>query len=229
MTSVEDVLEALYAQHNEVYRIQLARFDIPNDHALGIKIPALRAMAKFLRKEDNRHELAKALWNQKEHEAKLLATMIADEHKMTTSDMDAWTNDLYSWDLCDQLCSNLYKKIPFRLEQANKYIRSEQEFVIRCGIVIMIQDVVHNKKLEEQNIEQFLKLGLALVCNKYTMVKKGLSWLYRQIGKSNKKNYWLCMEYLQKINEHTCPQAQWIYKDAMSELNKKFELNKIKD
>ena len=103
----------------------MARFGIRPAQALGISIPTLRKMAKDIGKN---HVLALALWDSGIHEARILASMIAEPQFVSVELMEEWVNDFDSWDVCDQVCgtSLALKKLPrkeahrFNLSAVNK-------------------------------------------------------------------------------------------------------------
>jgi len=82
----------------------MARFGINPDNTLGVSIPALRKMAKEIGKN---HAFAQEFWSSGIHEARILAGMVDDPGEVTAEQMERWAADFDSWDVCDQVCSNL--------------------------------------------------------------------------------------------------------------------------
>ena len=109
MTAAEELLAWLEENRNEKNIEGMARFGIRTDRAVGVPLPLLRAAAKPYRR---RHETAMALWESGVHEARILAGLIADPARFGPEDMDAWSAEFDSWDLCDQCCSNLFRHLP---------------------------------------------------------------------------------------------------------------------
>src|SRR5215471_6098953 len=68
----------------------MARFGIRPAQALGISIPILRKMAKDIGRNQ---ALAVALWASGIHEARILASMIAEPQLVSAELMEAWIND----------------------------------------------------------------------------------------------------------------------------------------
>lgn len=81
----------------------MIRFGINTQNALGISLPYLRSFAKKIGKN---HNLSIDLWKTKVHEARILATLIADHKLVTEKQMNEWVNEFIFWDLCDQCCNN---------------------------------------------------------------------------------------------------------------------------
>jgi 3-methyladenine DNA glycosylase AlkD len=104
---VASLLADLESKGSERDRDGMARYGIKVDDAFGVSVWELRRVAKSLGRD---HELALALWATGNHEARLLATMVDDPALVDEAQMEAWVADLDSWDVCDQLTSNLFDK-----------------------------------------------------------------------------------------------------------------------
>jgi 3-methyladenine DNA glycosylase AlkD len=86
------------------------RFGItPGSEHLGIPVHVLRALASAYRGD---HALALELWESGIHEARILAAHVDDPARVTSRQMDAWAGDFDSWDVCDQVCANLFDRTP---------------------------------------------------------------------------------------------------------------------
>ncbi|MEQ8534129.1 MAG: DNA alkylation repair protein, partial [Imperialibacter sp.] len=130
METVESVISGLKYLANDGIKKGVERFGIPSEKALGIKTPELRKIAKIIKKN---HSLAMQLWQTDIHETKVLASMVGDPKQMTTEQMDAWVADMYSWDVCDQCCGNLFVYTRFWKSKVAEWIPSEHEFTRRAG------------------------------------------------------------------------------------------------
>ena len=108
----------------------MARFGIRPAQVLGISMPTLRKMAKEIGRDQ---ALALELWDSGIHEARILASMIGESHLVTPQLMDAWVNDFDSWDVCDQVCGNLFDKTPYAYQKAVEWCQQEKEFVRQIG------------------------------------------------------------------------------------------------
>ena len=69
------ILKDLKAAGTEKKRASAIRVGIPMDKAFGVSVGAVRAIGKTL---NGQHALAEPLWATGFHEARLLATMVAD-------------------------------------------------------------------------------------------------------------------------------------------------------
>lgn len=184
-------------------------------HALGISIPALRKMAKALGKD---HALASELWVSGLHEARILASMIDDPRLVSEHQMEAWVKDFDSWDLCDQVCGNLFDKTPTAYQKAVEWCHREPEFVRRAGFVMMAELAVHDKMAPDKAFLPFFPLIKQYATDERNFVKKAVNWALRQIGKRNTTLRASALEWAEQIKAIDSKTAQWIANDAIREL-----------
>lgn len=193
----------------------MAKFGINPKNTLGVNIPVLRKLAKKIGKD---HELAEELWRSEIHEARLLAGFIDDYKLVTEKQMERWVSNFDSWDICDQVCSNLFDKTPFAYTKINEWVKDKREFVKRAGYVLMATLAVHDKKADDKKFIQFFPLIRKGAIDERNFVKKAVNWALRQIGKRNKTLLPLAIECAKEIEEIEAKSARWIAKDALREL-----------
>lgn len=159
----------------------MARYGINTGHALGVPMPAIRNLARRQRN----HALALELWATGIHEARILAALVDDPKQVSREQMDAWAADFNSWDLCDQVCSNLFARTPYAVECAFEWCERQPEFEKRAGFVLMAALAVHDKKAPDELFLSFLPALVKGAADERNFVKKAVNWALRQIGKRN--------------------------------------------
>ncbi len=92
------------------------KFGICTDKAVGTTVTTLRALVKGLPRPDQ--DLAEALWQSGIHEARIMASMLADPEQMTREKLDNWASELNSWDICDLCCVLLFSNVKYPLSLA---------------------------------------------------------------------------------------------------------------
>jgi 3-methyladenine DNA glycosylase AlkD len=209
------VISSLKSQSNPKNVEGMKRFGISTKNTLGISVVALRGMAKGIGKD---HDLAGRLWSSGIHEARILAPMIEEVGKVTAKQMDKWTGDFDSWDICDQCCGNLFDKTAYAYEKAVTWSRDDREFVRRAGYVMMAALSVHDKKAEDSRFIEFLLIIKRGATDERNFVKKAVNWALRQIGKRNKRLNKLAIEAAREIKAMDSVSARWIASDALREL-----------
>ena len=217
MNDAAFILSQLREMGTTAAREGMQRFGIDTTHALGVSIPALRSLAKAIKKD---HILALALWGTEYHEARILASMIDDPTQVTVRQIDAWVKDFNSWDLCDQVCGNLFDRTAFAVEKAMAFSKRKEEFVKRAGFVLMAEYAVHNKKAEDKVFLAFLPLIEKEAYDDRNFVKKAVNWALRQIGKRNARLREAAISTAERILLQDSNAARWIARDALRELKK---------
>jgi 3-methyladenine DNA glycosylase AlkD len=217
---IKEILGELKAKASEKNRQGMARFGINVSTAFGTNVFVTRKIAKKYKKE---HELALDLWKTNIHEARMLAGFIDDPKKVSVKQMESWVKDFNSWDLCDQVCSNLFDKTEFAWSKAVTWAEREKEFEKRAGFVLMCALAVHDKKAKDTEFEKFFPLIKKHSVDSRNFVKKAVNWSLRQIGKRNKALNKKAIALGKEIKKITSKSAKWIASDALREL----ESNKV--
>ena len=212
---VRAVLKQLNAMSDRSRLSGMARYGINIDKAIGVAIPDLRKLARAIGPD---HELAIALWETEVHEARLLAGMIDDPAQVTEAQMEAWVNDFDSWDLCDQVCGNLFDRTRYAFRKASAWTSREDEFVKRAGFATVACAAVHRKDVDDEQFEVFLPIIRAESTDERNFVRKAVNWALRQIGKRSLELNAKATVTAEQIRKLDSKAARWIGSDAFREL-----------
>lgn len=216
MPSSDEILLFLKSQANPENVAGMSRFGINPHKTLGISLPILRQIAKQIRKN---HLLAEELWESGIHEARILAALIEDPKEVSEEQMERWVRDFDSWDVCDQVCSNLFDRTPFAYQKAQEWSSRNEEFPKRAGFVLMASLAVHDKKAQDSQFEAFLPLILKESVDQRNFVKKAINWALRGIGKRNLNLNQKAIQAAHTMQKIDSKAARWIASDALRELN----------
>ena len=216
--NARELLDTLRTHANPANVAGMARYGINPKDTLGVTIPVLRALAK---KAGRDHALAEELWQSGVHEARILASLVDEPQRATRSQMDRWARDLDSWDVCDQVCSNLFRYTPFAFAKAAQWAGARPEFVRRAGFSLMAGLAVSAKDAADSQFEAFFPLIAAAATDDRNMVKKAVNWALRQIGKRNPRLRKLAIAQAEEIRKSDSKPARWIAADALRELRGK--------
>jgi 3-methyladenine DNA glycosylase AlkD len=178
-------------------------------------MPVLRKMAREI---GRRHDLAEELWRSGIHEARILAALIDIPREVAEEQMERWVLDIDSWDVCDQLCGNLFSRTGHAFTKAVVWSSRPETFVKRAGFVLMASLAVHDKKADDARFAAFLTLILRESVDDRNFVKKAVNWALRQIGKRSPDLNRLAVETARNIRQIDAKSAQWIAADAIREL-----------
>jgi 3-methyladenine DNA glycosylase AlkD len=202
----------------------MRRYGIATDAALGVTVAELRALARELGRD---HDLALRLWGSAIHEARMLASMVDVPALVTEPQMEAWVSDFDSWDLCDQVCSNLFDRTSLAFDKAAEWSRRDEEFVRRAGFTLMATTAVHRKEAPDERFESFLPLIRAGAMDDRNYVKKAVSWALRQIGKRNARLNAAAIETARAIALVDDRTARWVASDVLRELESRAVKDRI--
>ncbi|KPV41067.1 hypothetical protein AN478_03850 [Thiohalorhabdus denitrificans] len=158
----------------------MAHLGINTEHALGVRVPRLRELAREIGTD---HDLALALWGSGIHEARILASMVADPARVDGDLMEAWVADFNSWDLADQCCANLFWKAPAAWDKARVWSEREEDLPRRAGYVLMATLALHDAEAGDDAFAAFFPAIERGAGDQRERVRKGVSWALRQIGK----------------------------------------------
>lgn len=226
MASVDEVVQKLRALARPDQLEGMARFAIVGKERLGVSVPAMRKLAKEIGKD---HELALKIWKTGIPEAQIIAGMIGEPEKLTEKQMEDWVKDFESWDVCDQVCMNLFEKSPFALKKIHDWSQREEEFVKRTAYALIACLAWHDKGAEDKVFIRLFPMIKEGATDDRNFVKKAVNWALRNIGKRNASLNKAAIELAREIQEIDSRAARWIASDAIRELQSESVQKRIKE
>lgn len=216
--TVRNVIAVLKRKGSKRNVAGMARFGINPNKTLGVSVPTLRSLAKEIGTD---HVLAAALWKTGIHEARMLAGFIDDPEQVRPAQMDAWAAAFDSWDVCDQVCCNLFDRTPYAWATAVRWSASKKEFVRRAGFSLMAGLAWHRRDAKDRQFLPFFRCIEAAADDERNFVKKAVNWALRQIGKRNPALGKQAMRVALRLSKSTDPSSRWIGLDAVREFRAK--------
>lgn len=135
------------AQNRKVYARHGA-----GQNMFGVSFANLDLLKKQIKTD---HDLAVRLWESGNHDARVLATMVADPDRFNRSTLDAWAKSLENYVITDAFAS-LAGKTPHAQTQAEKWTRSPQEWIGRAGWLVLSR-VAAREDLNDAYFEPYLE------------------------------------------------------------------------
>jgi 3-methyladenine DNA glycosylase AlkD len=215
MTRLPEVMAQLEAHAEPGAREGMARFGMTTEHRLGVKVPEIRRLAKTLGRD---HALAFGLWDTGVADARILASMVADPAVMTGGEIEAWVAELDSWDVCDQVCMNLFEHSGYARAQIPRWARREETFVKRAAFALIACLAWHDKKAADDEFITYLGLIEANADDDRNFVKKAVNWALRTIGKRNPALHGRAIQTAGRLKASPTKSGRWIGSDALREL-----------
>jgi 3-methyladenine DNA glycosylase AlkD len=130
-------------------------------------------LGKLKKKIKVDQELAEKLWASGNHDARVLASMVADPATVKSSTLDAWSRDLVDYPLTDAF-SSLVARSPFAQTKMKRWTKSSQEFVGQAGWNILCGLAMKGEELPDSFFEPYLeaiesRIGKAKNRTRYAM------------------------------------------------------------
>ena len=147
--------------------------------------------------------------------------MIDEVEKVTEKQMDSWIKDFDSWDVCDQVCMNLFDKTPFAFKKAVEWTKRDKEFEKRAGFALMACLAWHDKGSPDNKFIKFFPAIKKESPDERNYVKKATNWALRQIGKRNLSLNKAAIKTAKEIQKIDSKAAKWVAADALRELTSK--------
>ncbi len=221
----DEILREMKQHANKANVEGMARFGINPKGTLGLSMPFLRALAKRIGMD---HDLAGRLWRSGIHEARILAALIDDPRLVTPAQMESWIKDFDSWDVCDQVCGNLFDRTRYARSKAAAWARKNPEYERRAGFALMAALAWHDKTAEDELFLGYLPVIERFAFDDRNFVRKAVNWALRNIGKRSLALNKAAVACARRIAKQDSRAARWIAKDAIRELTDPKTIKRIK-
>jgi 3-methyladenine DNA glycosylase AlkD len=215
MPSVEEVIKKLKAKARPEQLEGMARYAIVGEGRLGVSVPEMRKIAKDSGKN---HGLALELWETGIPDARIVAGMVGESDKLTEKQMEDWVKDFDSWDVCDQVCMNLFDRSPLVVKKIHDWADREEEFVKRAAFALIASLAIHDKKAEDKKFINLFPVIKDGATDERNFVKKAVNWALRNIGKKNPSLNKAAIKLAKEIKQMDSKAARWIANAALREL-----------
>jgi len=215
MRSSAEILKKLKARGSRRNIEGMAKFGITTGRRLGVSMPDIRRIAKETGQD---HQLALRLWKSGIAEARIAASIIADPEKMTEARMDRWASEFDSWDVCDQVCMNLFQNVPSARRKVRQWSRRREEYVRRAAFALLACLAWHDREAPDTVFTGFLPLIMRAATDERNFVRKAVNWALRNIGKRNIRLNRAALRTAREVSRLDSPSARWIGADAIREL-----------
>ena len=215
VTTATNIVRMLKARGNRRNVQGMARFGISSRGRLGVSMPDIRRIAKETGRD---HSLALRLWKSGIPDARIVASIIADPERITSAEMDRWASEFDSWDVCDQVCINLFQHSPFARRKIRAWAHRKEEFVRRAAFALLACVAWHDEGAADTVFTGFLPLIRNAAADERNFVRKAVNWALRNIGKRNLRLNREAIRTARDVMRMESRSARWIGADALREL-----------
>ncbi len=164
------------AQNRKVY----ARHGV-GPATFGVSYANLGKLKKAIKQDQ---KLAVALWESGNHDARVLASMVADPAAMTVGQLNAWAKDLDNYVLTDAFAS-LVARTPHRRKKAEQWMKATGEWVGRTGWLV-VTSLVKDDDLPDDYFIDLLGTVEAEIHGRKNRVRDAMNYALIAIGMRNK-------------------------------------------
>ena len=131
-------------------------------------------------------ELAEKLWATGNHDARILATMIADPSQINERLLDSWAKDLRYHVLADAF-AGVAGKTPMARKKMEKWIKSNHEMIARAGWQVMAHLAMRDEELLDDYFEPHLEMIEREIHSQKNRVKEAMNGALIAIGIRNER------------------------------------------
>jgi 3-methyladenine DNA glycosylase AlkD len=193
----------------------MARFGIVAKNVYGVSKPRLDDLARKIGKN---HSLGRELWETGNHDARILAGIVAERKLVTGKLMERWVQDFDNWDVCDGTCCHLFVFAIPAWQKAYSWSRRTKEFEKRAGFALAAFLACHDKRAPDAEFRKYLKVIEREAWDERNFVRKAVNWALRNIGKRNLALNRAAIARAKRIATQNSRAARWIAADALREL-----------
>lgn len=222
--SLDMVMAELRRIAKPAWVLTMKRVGIAGAEMWGISVPDLRRIGKRL---GTNQELARDLWETGVHEARILATLVADPTAMPGRELDGWLRGLDSWDLTDAFTGNLVARSGHAWAKAAEWAGRKKPFEKQAAFSLMAALAAQDKAAEDEAFKQLLPVIWEHAVDERPYVAKAVSWALRQIGKRNRLLNRAAIACAQEIAALNSKAARWVAADALRELQSPAVQNRL--
>jgi 3-methyladenine DNA glycosylase AlkD len=196
----------------------MARFGISTRGRLGVSMPEIRRIARLAGQD---HALALKLWKTGVPEARIVASIVADPARVTQAQMDSWVRGVDSWDVCDQVCGNLWYRTPLAWSQLRAWARRDEEYVRRAGFSLIAHLAWHDRHTPDDRFVALFPLLRRGAVDERNFVKKAVRWALANIAKRSPTLRREALRLAKELRRSDSRAAQWIGADVEREIERK--------
>jgi 3-methyladenine DNA glycosylase AlkD len=194
----------------------MARYAIPDDNALGVRMGDIQKLAKLLGRD---HALALALWKTGVYEARMLCAYVDEPERVTAAQMDGQARAFDNWAICDTLCFALWVRTPHAFRKIRSWATHRDEFVKRAAFALLASMALKDKESADAAYLRCLPLIEKAAADERNFVKKSVSWALRGIGRRSVKLNGASVALAKKLAASEAAAPRWVGKSALRELS----------
>lgn len=149
--TLKDTMQKLRSLGTERNRVIYTRYGMTGE-LFGVSFGDLKALKKQIKTD---HALALELWETGNHDARHLATQIADPNAMTEKEIDSWAKGLGDYVACDFL-AELVAMTAFAAAKTKQWTASDDEWIGRAGWNLVARRAMDDPSVTDTDLSKLL-------------------------------------------------------------------------
>ncbi len=150
--TIQQAIDALQEFGTEQNRKVYRRHGV-GEKLYGVSFANLKKLSKEITTD---HELARRLWATGNHDARILATMVADPEHTTTALLDSWKDGLDNYIVTDAFAKFVAETSVARTS-AEKWTSSKKEWIGRAGWMLLAHIALSDTSLKGDYFKPYLE------------------------------------------------------------------------
>jgi len=110
---------------------------------------------------------------------------------------------------------NLFQKTPLAWKKVRDWANRDEEFVKRAAFALIACLAWHNKEASDKEFIDLIPIIVEGATDERNLVKKGVSWALRHIGKRNTNLNEVALKAAKEMQRMDSRSARWIASDAL--------------
>lgn len=175
--TVNEMLDELKSLGSEQTCKTYKRHGVKGD-MFGVSYANLGKIKKKIKVD---HKLAEQLWATGNHDARILATMIADPKQVNDKMLEAWAKDLDVYALTDAF-AKLVSATALARKKMEKWTKSKHEWIGATGWQLASLIAMNDRELADDYFESYLSLIESNIHNSKNRVRHSMNGALIAIG-----------------------------------------------
>jgi 3-methyladenine DNA glycosylase AlkD len=192
----QEAMKQLKACGTEQNRKIWGRYGIKGD-MFGVSFANLYKLQKQIKVD---HKLAEQLWATGNHDAQVLATLVADPNAMTDKQFEEWAKALSSQGLA-LMYGKLLIRSPLARKKADKWHKSKDELIASLGWMLISGLALGDNDLPDEYFDPYLKLIESGIHKQLNWVRYEMNGALITIGLRNYRLEKKAVEVAKKIGK----------------------------
>ncbi|NDW18355.1 hypothetical protein D0T53_07325 [Dysgonomonas sp. 216] len=150
-------------------------------------------------------DLSEALWKEDVRELKILATLLYPSTMFTENEAERWVQEIPNQEIREQVCLNLFSKLPFAEELVFKWSASNNENIRATGYWLLVRLFLSKIINSEFGYEKLTYIFEDIVSPENISLRNAALLALKHIGRSAQKQADSILEHLNQFNESDNP------------------------